>query len=380
MRKHLCTANNVSITQHWPRAVRQGRRRPAGAGIGRGERVAVYLEKRVENVAAMFGAAAAGAVFVPVNPLLKPEQVGLHPGRLQRARAGHLGRPPEAAGARPCRDATTCTPCWWSTAPPRRCPTWAASRCWRWDAVMEGDAGGAPAPHRSIDADMAAILYTSGSTGKPKGVVLSHRNMVAGAESVASYLENTAADRILAVLPLSFDYGLSQLTTAFQRRRHRRADQPPAGARRAARGGGRTHHRPGRGAAAVDPARPARVAGRLHPALPDQFRRRDAAPDPGRAARRVAERPAVPDVRPDRSLPLDLPAAGRTGAPSRFDGQGDPERRSDGAARRRQRMRAGRTGRTGAPRRAGVAGLLERPRQDGRALQAGACRCTTACR
>jgi acyl-CoA ligase (AMP-forming) (exosortase A-associated) len=62
---------------------------------------------------------------------------------------------------------------------------------------------------------MAAILYTSGSTGKPKGVVLSHRNMVAGAESVASYLENTPADRILAVLPLSFDYGLSQLTTSF---------------------------------------------------------------------------------------------------------------------------------------------------------------------
>ena len=62
---------------------------------------------------------------------------------------------------------------------------------------------------------MAAILYTSGSTGKPKGVVLSHRNMVAGAHSVAQYLENTADDRLLCVLPLSFDYGFSQLTTAF---------------------------------------------------------------------------------------------------------------------------------------------------------------------
>jgi acyl-CoA ligase (AMP-forming) (exosortase A-associated) len=73
----------------------------------------------------------------------------------------------------------------------------------------------APAPHPAIDADMAAILYTSGSTGKPKGVVLSHRNLVAGARSVASYLGNGLDDRILAVLPLSFDYGLSQLTTAF---------------------------------------------------------------------------------------------------------------------------------------------------------------------
>ena len=69
--------------------------------------------------------------------------------------------------------------------------------------------------HRIIDTDMAAVLYTSGSTGKPKGVVLSHRNMVAGANSVAQYLSNSADDRLLAILPLSFDYGLSQLTTAF---------------------------------------------------------------------------------------------------------------------------------------------------------------------
>ena len=69
--------------------------------------------------------------------------------------------------------------------------------------------------HRVIDTDVLAILYTSGSTGKPKGVVLSHRNMVAGAQSVASYLGNTADDVILAALPLSFDAGFSQLTTAF---------------------------------------------------------------------------------------------------------------------------------------------------------------------
>ena len=73
----------------------------------------------------------------------------------------------------------------------------------------------AVARERGIDADMAAILYTSGSTGKPKGVVLSQRNMVGGAVSVAHYLKNTADDRILAVLPFSFDYGFSQLSTAF---------------------------------------------------------------------------------------------------------------------------------------------------------------------
>src|SRR5437588_9829399 len=44
-------------------------------GLGRSERVAVYLEKRPETVTALFGAAAAGGVFVPVNPVLKPDQV-----------------------------------------------------------------------------------------------------------------------------------------------------------------------------------------------------------------------------------------------------------------------------------------------------------------
>src|SRR5690348_13687059 len=44
-------------------------------GIDRGERVAVYLEKRLETVTALFGTAGAGGVFVPVNPLLKAEQV-----------------------------------------------------------------------------------------------------------------------------------------------------------------------------------------------------------------------------------------------------------------------------------------------------------------
>ena len=74
-----------------------------------------------------------------------------------------------------------------------------------WSDVLAERRDRAAAPAASaIDMDMAAILYTSGSTGKPKGVVLSHRNLIVGAESVSSYLENTA-DVILSALPLSFD-------------------------------------------------------------------------------------------------------------------------------------------------------------------------------
>lgn len=42
-------------------------------GLGRPERVAVYIEKRFEAVIAVFGAAAAGGTFVTVNPRLNPD-------------------------------------------------------------------------------------------------------------------------------------------------------------------------------------------------------------------------------------------------------------------------------------------------------------------
>jgi len=184
-------------------------------GLARGERVAIYLEKRFETVIASFGAPAAGGVFVPVNPLLKPEQVAFilqdcnvrvlltSPDRLALLR-DTLAQCPDLRHVVVTEPATGRLP---------DLPTLHhALPVVRWSELL----GNAPASgHRVIDTDMAAILYTSGSTGKPKGVVLSHRNMVAGAKSVASYLENNSDDTLLAALPLSFDAGFSQLTTAF---------------------------------------------------------------------------------------------------------------------------------------------------------------------
>src|SRR5205823_2034249 len=77
--------------------------------------------------------------------------------------------------------------------------------------------GAQPSSAQAIGKDLAAILYTSGSTGKPKGVMLSHANVIAGSSIVSTYLEITASERILAVLPFSFDAGLNQLITAFHK-------------------------------------------------------------------------------------------------------------------------------------------------------------------
>ena len=181
-------------------------------GLQRADRVAVYLEKRIETVVGLFGAAAAGGVFVPINPLLKPEQVAYILAdcnvRILVTSAERLALLRSALAAH-CPDLRTIVvvDSHGNAIPSKQ---WGEEN---WHDVIMSVSG--PSPHRVIDSDMAAILYTSGSTGRPKGVVLSHRNIVAGAKSVAQYLELTSSDRILLVLPLSFDYGLNQITTAF---------------------------------------------------------------------------------------------------------------------------------------------------------------------
>ncbi|HKP06151.1 MAG TPA: acyl-CoA ligase (AMP-forming), exosortase A system-associated [Microbacterium sp.] len=177
-------------------------------GLERGDRVAIYLEKRFETVLALFGASAAGGIFVPVNPVLKPPQVGhilIDSGaRCLITSAERLGPLAGALRGTALEHVIVVGP---DPAPVD------GVALHTWPEVV--DAAPAGPARAAVDADPAAILYTSGSTGPPKGVVLSHRNLIAGAESVSSYLGNTADDVILSVLPLSFDAGLSQVTTAF---------------------------------------------------------------------------------------------------------------------------------------------------------------------
>lgn len=182
-------------------------------GTGRLDRVAIYLPKTFECVAAIFGISRAGAVFVPVNPILKRDQVAhiLRDCNVRTLITSSARLQDLASVLENCPDlrSVVLTDEPQAAAATARLPT-----VLRWSELVATST--TRRPHRNIDADVAAILYTSGSTGKPKGVVLSHRNMVIGAQSVAQYLENTREDRLLAVLPFSFDYGFSQMSTAFR--------------------------------------------------------------------------------------------------------------------------------------------------------------------
>ncbi len=175
------------------------------AGVGKGDRVGVLVEKSWEAIVSMLAASRVGAAYVNVNPLFKAPQIEYlagdcdirvmigDTGKLDELRpktvetAFYRGEKPEGSAARSFVDVAE---------------------------ALKGD--GLEEDREVSEIDLGTILYTSGSTGMPKGVATSQRNVVVGAQIVSTYLENTPEDRILSALPLNFDAGMSQFTTSLR--------------------------------------------------------------------------------------------------------------------------------------------------------------------
>ena len=175
------------------------------AGVDKGDRVGVLVDKSWEAIVSMLAASRIGAAYVNVNPLFKAPQIEYLAqdcdvrvmigdtsklDELQPKTVGtafYRGERPQGAGAKSYID------------------------------VAEALKGDVLKEDRSVsEIDLGTILYTSGSTGMPKGVATSQRNVVVGAQIVSTYLENTPEDRILSALPLNFDAGMSQFTTSLR--------------------------------------------------------------------------------------------------------------------------------------------------------------------
>ncbi len=160
-------------------------------GLRPGARVASWLPKGRMTSLLPLATARAGLVHVPINPLLKRMQVAHI-----LADSGSALLLSGAARLASLEDGDLPADC-------------AAIGEEESEALFARD--DRLPPSAAAPDDLAALLYTSGSTGRPKGVMLSHANMWLGAVSVAAYLRLSAADRVLAVLPFSFDYGQNQL-------------------------------------------------------------------------------------------------------------------------------------------------------------------------
>ena len=170
----------------------------AAHGVQPGDRVGIMLPNVPAFPISFYGALAAGAVVVPMNPLLKSREVAYYLGDsgarvvlAWHAAAGEAAKGAADAGAQAIAVQTPdladlladYEPAWSD-------PGWS-------DPGRDGD-------------DDAVILYTSGTTGQPKGAELTHAGLVRNAELTAqTLLKNGPDDVMMGCLPLFHVFGLT---------------------------------------------------------------------------------------------------------------------------------------------------------------------------
>lgn len=179
-------------------------------GIKRQDRIAILLENSCEAVISLYAALKAGCVFVLLNSNLKPLKISYilsdsgasalithsDKSNIIIESLNQLKNKPHLIFIGDPENSDLFDYQTWSTAVNENM------------IVLPWNP---PSSHHIIDVDLASLIYTSGSTGDPKGVISTHYNMVSAAQSIISYIGNYESDRILNVLPLSFDYGLYQI-------------------------------------------------------------------------------------------------------------------------------------------------------------------------
>ncbi|HKP12847.1 MAG TPA: AMP-binding protein, partial [Blastocatellia bacterium] len=152
-------------------------------GVGKGDRVSLYLTNSAEYLTAYFACFKLGAWAGPVNAMLKPQEVEFIVANSEAAVV--VTQPDLYANLAAVRD---------------RLPLV------RHVVVIGEQAPAAndrpPVTNHVARDDEAIIIYTSGTTGKPKGVLLTHGNLLTNAREIAEWLRLTEGDRALMVMPL----------------------------------------------------------------------------------------------------------------------------------------------------------------------------------
>ncbi len=186
----------------------------AAQGVGRGDRVALWLDKSADSVASIYGILRLGAAYVPIDPGAPVERVAyvLRDCQIGTAVTGRskLARWPDlVADGIPVERLLV-----WGTSRPDAHPGLGAIDI-TWADALEAAEPSAPVDDVQDD-DLAYILYTSGSTGNPKGVMLSHRNGASFVDWSVRTLGVTADDRLSSHAPFHFDLSIFDLYAAAQ--------------------------------------------------------------------------------------------------------------------------------------------------------------------
>ncbi|MGH8863059.1 MAG: class I adenylate-forming enzyme family protein [Burkholderiales bacterium] len=176
------------------------------SGFRAGDRVAMVLANCPEAVVACYGTWMAGGIAVPLNAQSRPRELmpwlrHCDPAVLVHESANADVQALLRMTAAPSRRVAV-----GDTVDRMSGPGWN-------EVIAEQGAPAPSAPPPQADDSAALILFTSGTTGQPKGVTLSHRNLASNSASIIQYLELTASDSVVSVLPFYYSYGNSVLNT-----------------------------------------------------------------------------------------------------------------------------------------------------------------------
>ncbi len=189
----------------------------AARGIGRGDRIALYLQNVPQFVIAMLAAWKLGAIVVPVNPMLKERElryVLADSGARAMIALQDLWNAVGAAAAEgtDVSVAITTSPLdYLDHEPPAvldgvyRMETPGAVDL---GELVREHAGERPAPVTLGPDAVALLTYTSGTTGEPKGAMNTHGNVVFNACTFRDWMRLTPQDVVLGGAPLFHITGL----------------------------------------------------------------------------------------------------------------------------------------------------------------------------
>ncbi|MEI4831519.1 fatty acid--CoA ligase family protein [Bacillus sp. FJAT-53711] len=171
----------------------------ANMGIGKGDNVALIVGNSPHFLIGLYGAMRAGATVIPVNPIYTPDELYyiLQNGDVKAiitldillpVMQSLTSRLPSIENIIICETSADSTHK--ETEKMKTFTNLVASG----DLAFQGP--------DIQEEDVAVILYTSGTTGKPKGAMLTHKNLYSNASDVASYLQYSEHDRVIAALPM----------------------------------------------------------------------------------------------------------------------------------------------------------------------------------
>lgn len=188
----------------------------ARLGIGRGDRVAVYLQNVPQFVIAMIATWKVGGVMVSVNPMLKERELELmltdSGAKALIALESLYGDVAAAVIERTDVAAvvTTSELDFLAETPPPLAHVQRRKLDGTHDflELVRRHEGDRPAPVALAGDDLAFLTYTSGTTGSPKGAMNSHANVVFNSQSFRDWMGLGEDDVVLAVAPLFHITGL----------------------------------------------------------------------------------------------------------------------------------------------------------------------------